>query len=533
MNTEMLSYSQALFNSVKNAILEAIPDLHMVSLLELDFLDYLVLIAKTKFKQLYTPNSDFGVKFESDRFPPRLGLRILFVLLGYLKMKNDDQELTAEHLESKLNKWIDTPKYNQADTAVIKIIAAKLSVFFTSVEFLNNDIVALSQSQISNTILKFPDSRKSVSQSYKQLISPREALNLISSFQIDSSAFKKSADSGTEDPIFGKYMGTITSLGDYLNQISIISQKFCLTRNDRLWMRGLPNSTYLNLPSIFREPALEKVTPIELLKTFLNHAYEDTRTESELWVSENVNIKEHVSCLQHYGLPTNLLDFSQDPLIALYFSITPDVESDRKAIDEGIFIPKVIIFDPEKYIKLITRYSEENYLPSINKIHSLYHTRIDRHYFPYIRDLADSDYTKYKEKYNGVKTPPSTENALGKKIHFPAICNIRFSNKRIERQMGTFVAFDLYALKSLGSNGQYNFDYMTLENVQRIIWDKYGRNERNTFLFYLQVSPISVERIRYSLEILGYSKTDIYPALNTIFERIKMRDRNYFSSAKY
>ena len=36
--------------------------------------------------------------------------------------------------------------------------------------------------------------------------------------------------------------------------------------------------------------------------------------------------------MQHYGIPTRLLDFSLNPLIALYFAVTDNQDKDGKVI---------------------------------------------------------------------------------------------------------------------------------------------------------------------------------------------------------
>lgn len=82
--------------------------------------------------------------------------------------------------------------------------------------------------------------------------------------------------------------------------------------------RGVNNSEYELIPSVGRLPALS--SPDEELdreKALL----EQFKMKSALRVScKPSNDWEWLSLAQHYGLPTRLLDWSVNPLIALYFA---------------------------------------------------------------------------------------------------------------------------------------------------------------------------------------------------------------------
>lgn len=112
----------------------------------------------------------------------------------------------------------------------------------------------------------------------------------------------------------------IKSISSYMNVLEEISNK-----KSKVFFRGHANLNYKLIPSIFRKE---------------EWLHNEKKMYQELQINcpnELSNMKNHLECLaemQHYGLPTRLLDITQNPLVALYFACE----------DQNSYAGEVILF---------------------------------------------------------------------------------------------------------------------------------------------------------------------------------------------
>ncbi|HWI81512.1 FRG domain-containing protein [Ramlibacter sp.] len=121
---------------------------------------------------------------------------------------------------------------------------------------------------------------------------------------------------------------SFASTAEFLQVLSELSAKI---GEEAVWFRGHSSSSYKLLPSIARNPtALQREALLS--KRFKQNAYpfRQSPPQSE-W--------EWLFLMQHFGVPTRLLDWTESPLVALYFAVNGSAEEETDDANIWALLP--------------------------------------------------------------------------------------------------------------------------------------------------------------------------------------------------
>lgn len=155
----------------------------------------------------------------------------------------------------------------------------------------------------------------------------------------------------------------ITSLSEYINELSLVEAS-------EYYFRGENNKYSDVIASGLRNDKFEKGEGLKFLK-YIEEFYKEVAYKID------INDKKNFICFsQHYGIPTNLVDITKNPLIALYFACEDNNEKNEYGF--VYLFERNNIIDISNYIELLdsknlkTELSNMFMLKSSNSFMKLY-----------------------------------------------------------------------------------------------------------------------------------------------------------------
>lgn len=144
-----------------------------------------------------------------------------------------------------------------------------------------------------------------------------------------------------KEPYYAHPTFYIKNLSEYIQLVTTIASinKDDLP-GDTVIFRGMADSQYDLLPGLARLQNAECDTEKELINDFLTHRPDAFNGLADFDI---------LAKMQHYGLPTRLLDFSINPLVALYFACESDFKKDGRILCHNTYLQN----DSEDFISEI------------------------------------------------------------------------------------------------------------------------------------------------------------------------------------
>lgn len=251
----------------------------------------------------------------------------------------------------------------------------------------------------------------------------------------------------------------ISNLADYVRLIASISEvNHGLQSGDTIIYRGMADSGYNLLPGLAR---ISNSVPD--MEGMLVHEFLARRPDAFRGLSEF----DVLAKMQHYGLPTRLLDFSLNPLVALYFACESKASKQGRVLCHSSFLQN----DSSPFVRAVCSASIQKPFDECYTVDEYYCTE----YLPLRKYLSEA----YIYEETTVVQP-------------------KYWNQRITNQAGVFMVFtnnlyDRYRLiliheRELGLDGamrEYSRGKTDIETIKEALRrepiDLY-RNENNPFL---------------------------------------------------
>ncbi|MCM1234965.1 MAG: FRG domain-containing protein [Ruminococcus flavefaciens] len=286
-----------------------------------------------------------------------------------------------------------------------------------------------------------------------------------------------------------------------------------------IWFRGQESKRYKLLPSIYRmkdkSSQFYNTSMRRTLKSLLDLFKAKAYNAPELIGNSETVDANCLITMQHYSMPTNIMDWTTSAFTALYFALEKELNNEERIVAEDavIYLLNPIRLNLAREY-LMTPIGNAGKKGVLN--------------FPIPALVGDDkDFEDYLPSFS------IEEN----KIEYPMAVYVPFVNQRIKAQLGTFTLFGLdneaADVLDKGKVSAKDFSAHSLVEMQKIYQEtceKAGdKSLYKPFLTKVEIREDKKKQIADSLCKLGIQKKNIYPELDNVSQELLSEVKAYFS----
>lgn len=278
---------------------------------------------------------------------------------------------------------------------------------------------------------------------------------------------------------------TIQSTNDEESVTKYLFQKTKELKGKDLYYRGHTNINYILEPSIYRG------------KFFKNEKIlcEESQIRNPDEYEHCLTHLDRLKKMQHYSIPTRLLDISRNALMGLYFAV------EKSASNEGVDGEVVVFHEPNpKY----TRSDTVALICSLAFFDITFKQKIALLASSFI-DRTIEDFNEDEAVQRLIHEVLSEKSAFSPKIIKEDLCNNYIvlptkDNKRIIQQDGAFIACSLNMFEN--------------EDINQL---RAGKGKK----VVLAIKSSDKKSLRETLNLFGLNKATVYPEIDKVAEYLK------------
>lgn len=259
--------------------------------------------------------------------------------------------------------------------------------------------------------------------------------------------------------------GKITTVARLIDDLRYVQFDI---KNHIVFFRGHSDESWNAEPSIYRDGLIEKEHII---------FRETISSIPEEFISSGNTFQKLVK-MQHYGLPTRLLDITENPLIALYFACLGNPDKDGEILVYKVPRNEIKYFDSDtvSILSNIAKMKNDFSIQDMDKDWLLHEIRQEKRGFLPNINLDD----------------------LSKVLFVKPLLD----NQRIIRQDGSFILFGIDGKKSIMTNIPEHYKV---------------KKERKDFI----IDAKSKDKILKQLEVFGIHHAKLFPEIDNVTRYIK------------